>query len=47
MDQLVNVLLLVAIYKGHTVPQRALDCRPGLDGLNQVYGPNHQTLLLL
>ncbi len=25
----------------HTAPQRALDCEPGLDGLNQVYGPNH------
>ncbi len=35
MDQLVNVLL--AIDKVHTVPQRALDCEPGLGGLNQVY----------
>ncbi len=24
----------------HTVPQRALDNRPGLGGLNQVYEPN-------
>ncbi len=27
----------------HTAPQRALDCRPGLGGLNQVYGPNRPT----
>ncbi len=27
----------------HTVPQRALDCRPGLGGLNQVYRPNRLT----
>ncbi len=28
----------------YTVPQMALDCRPGLlGGLNQVYGPNHPT----
>ncbi len=33
-----NVLL--AIDKAHTVPQRALDCGPGLGGLKQVYGPN-------
>ncbi len=31
MYQLVNV-------KAHTVPQRALDCRPGFCGLNQVKG---------
>ncbi len=29
------------MYNAHTVPQRALGCRPGLAGLNQVYGPNH------
>ncbi len=28
MDQLVNLLL--SIYKAHTIPQRALDCGPGL-----------------
>ncbi len=27
----------------HTVPQRALDCRPGLGGLNEAYGPNCPT----
>ncbi len=31
----------------HTVPHRALDCRPGIDGLNQVYGPNHPTRSVL
>ncbi len=34
MGQLINVLL--AIEKAHTVPQRALYCRLGLGGLNQV-----------
>ncbi len=28
----------------HTVPQRALNCGPGLGGLNLVYGPNSPTL---
>ncbi len=37
VDQLVNVIL--AIDKVHTVPQRTLECRPGLGGLNQVMGP--------
>ncbi len=41
MDQLVNVLLVM--HKGHTTLQIALDCRPGKDGLHQVYGPNHPT----
>ncbi len=41
MDPLVNVLL--AIDKGHTMPQRVMDRRPGAGGLNQVYGPNHPT----
>ncbi len=27
----------------HTVPQRDLDCEPGLDGLNHVYGPKRPT----
>ncbi len=27
----------------HTAPQRAVNCRPGLGGLNQVYGPNSPT----
>ncbi len=31
----------ITIVNAHTVSQRALDCRPGIDGLNQVYGPNH------
>ncbi len=35
--------VLLAIDKAHTVPQRALDCRPGLGGLNQVYRPNCPT----
>ncbi len=34
MDQIVNV---------HTVPQRAMDCRPGLGELNQVYVPDRPT----
>ncbi len=29
----------LVIDKAHTVPQRAMDCGPGLGGLNQVYGP--------
>ncbi len=29
----------MAIDNAHTAPQRALDCRPGLGGLNQVIGP--------
>ncbi len=41
MGQFSKVLL--AIDKAYTVPQRALECRPGLGGLNQVYGPNHPT----
>ncbi len=32
MIQLMNVIL--TIYKADTVPQKALDCRPGLGGLN-------------
>ncbi len=30
---------LLAIDNAHTVPQRALDCRLGLAGLNEVNGP--------
>ncbi len=41
MGQFSKVLL--AIDNAHTVPQKALDSRPGFDGLNQVYGPNHPT----
>ncbi len=26
---------IIAIDNAHTLPQRALDCRPGLGGLNQ------------
>ncbi len=37
MRQLVHVLL--AIGKAHTVPQRALDCRPGLSGLKHIIKP--------
>ncbi len=32
-----------AIDNVQTVTQTALDCRPGLGGLNQVYGPNCPT----
>ncbi len=39
MYQFIKVLL--AVDKVHTVPQMALDCRPG--GLNQVYGSNRPT----
>ncbi len=39
MDQSINVLLAHSTH----VPQRALDCIPGLGGLNQVYGPNCPT----
>ncbi len=35
MGQFRNVLLVSD--KVHTLPERALDCRPGLGGLNQVY----------
>ncbi len=35
--------ITIAIDNAHTVPQMALDCGPGLGGLNQVYGPNHPT----
>ncbi len=41
MGQFSNVLL--AIDEAHTVTQRALDCGPGIGGLNQVYGLNHLT----
>ncbi len=34
---------LLVIDNAHTLPQWALDCGPGLAGLNQVYGPNHPT----
>ncbi len=41
MGQFSKVLL--AIDKVHTAPQKALDCRSGLCGLNQVYGPTCPT----
>ncbi len=41
MGQFSKVLL--AIDNAHTVPQRALDCGPGLGGLKQVYAPNCPT----
>ncbi len=41
MDQLANVQL--AIDKEHAVPHMALDCEPGLGGLNQVNEPTHPT----
>ncbi len=41
MGQFSNVLL--AIDEAHTVPEMALECRLGIGGLNQVYGPNHPT----
>ncbi len=37
MGQFINVLF--AIDNAHAVPQSALDCRLGLDGLNQIMGP--------
>ncbi len=44
MDQLVNVLF--SIDKAHTVPQRTMDCGPGLGGLNQVTSPTDPLSLL-
>ncbi len=41
MKQLMYVQL--TIDKIHTAPQKALDCGPGLGGLNQVYGTNCHT----
>ncbi len=38
MSQFSNVLL--AFGQTRTVPQRALDCGPGLGRLNQAYGSN-------
>ncbi len=35
--------VLYGIENAYTAPQRGLDCRPGLGGLNQVYGPNRPT----
>ncbi len=35
--------VLLAIDNAHSLPQRALDCRPGLGGLNQVYVPYSHT----
>ncbi len=42
MGQFSNALL--AIDKGQTVPQRALDYGPGLGRVKQAYVPNHPTL---
>ncbi len=36
MNQIMNIIL--TIYKVHTAPQRAMDCGPGLGGINQVFG---------
>ncbi len=41
MGQFSKELLVIDI--AHTIPQWTLDCRPGLGGLNQVYGPNDPT----
>ncbi len=41
MGQFSNVILVID--KTHTVPQRVLDCEPGLGGLNQVDGANCPT----
>ncbi len=38
-----NVLLANIAIDKHTHHSRVRDCRPGYDGLNQVYGPNHHT----
>ncbi len=35
--------VVFAIDQGHIVPQMAMECRPGVGGLNQVYGPNCPT----
>ncbi len=35
--------VLLAIDKVHTIPHRALNCGPGLGGLDQVYGPSCPT----
>ncbi len=35
--------VLLTLDNVQTEPQRALDCRPGLSRLNQVYLPNHPT----
>ncbi len=45
MDQSVNVLLVID--KANIVPQRALDCIQGLEGLNYAYGPHHPIPSLL
>ncbi len=44
MDHFSKVLQLLIM---HTVPQKAMDCIPGLDGLNQVYGPKRPTNVFL
>ncbi len=41
MDQFSKILL--SIDNAHTVPQRVLECRPGIGGLSQVHGPNCPT----
>ncbi len=41
MHEFSKVLHVLAIDNAHTVPQRALACRPGLGGLSQVYGKNN------
>ncbi len=42
MGQFSNVLLVID--NAHPVSRRAaLNCGPGLGGLNQAYGPNHVT----
>ncbi len=40
MGQSSKLLMLLIM---HTAPHRALDCGPGLGGLNQVYRPNCPT----
>ncbi len=37
----------IAIDNAHTVPQRVLDCRPGIGELNQVYRPKTKCSLFL
>ncbi len=41
MGQFSKVLLVID--NAHIVPQRAMDCGPGLCGLKQVCVPNHPT----
>ncbi len=45
MDELVNVLLVID--KAHIVPQKALDCRPGLDNIHLAYTYSYHRIIIL